>query len=504
MNEPSRLIYGVNPQSLHKISTIFKSGFQLHLPISKTNQRIPKLFKITPALELKTLIFAEQEAMGWYRRSKLAWGAIRNIAMDSKFLARNPLPPPNSGKISPLSDHWKMGFSGSSLLSSRFGHLGRLNHTPKSHLLDPAKRFYHDRYQVYHFRPRGYKRWFDNPRNALIVVLLGSGCVITVYFGNLETIPYTKRTHFVLLSKDLEKRLGESQFKTIKDSYKGKMLPAIHPDSVKVRLIAKDVIEALQRGISHELVWSDPDYASQAPDSNEEYGSHETLKTLGEEKEFEMEGDWRKEGEILDDNWVKASRKKGEARGAQPSTKHLEHVNWEVIVVDDPMINAFCLPGGKIVVFTGLLKHFPTDAEIATVIGHEVGHVVARHVAEQVTKGMWMAIIQLILYQFVMPDVVNTMSNLLLKLPFSRKMEIEADYIGLLLIASAGYDPRVAPSVYVKLGKVGGGESALKDYLSTHPSGKRRAQLLVQAQVMQEAMDLYRERFSGRRIEGFL
>lgn len=79
---------------------------------------------------------------------------------------------------------------------------------------------------------------------------------------------------------------------------------------------------------------------------------------------------WSKEDEILDDKWVQESRKvKG---GAQPATKHLEGLNWEVVVVRDNNINAFCLPGGKIVVFTGLLDHFRSDAEIATVLGHEV------------------------------------------------------------------------------------------------------------------------------------
>lgn len=82
-------------------------------------------------------------------------------------------------------------------------------------------------------------------------------------------------------------------------------------------------------------------------------------------------------------------------------------------------------------------------------------------------------------------------------------MEIEADYIGLLLVASAGYDPRVAPKVYEKLAKVTG-ESALRDYLSTHPSGKKRAQLLAQAKVMEEAMTIYREVQLGRGVEGFL
>jgi len=82
-------------------------------------------------------------------------------------------------------------------------------------------------------------------------------------------------------------------------------------------------------------------------------------------------------------------------------------------------------------------------------------------------------------------------------------MEIEADHIGLLLLAAAGYDPRVAPSIYEKLGKIGG-DSALNNYLSTHPSSKKRAQLLSRASVMNEALELYREVSAGQGTEGFL
>nr|CAD1826746.1 unnamed protein product [Ananas comosus var. bracteatus] len=181
---------------------------------------------------------------------------------------------------------------------------------------------------------------------------------------------------------------------------------------------------------------------------------------------------WRREDEVLDDSWVRETRKKGEARGSQPDTRHLERLNWEVLVVKDNMVNAFCLPGGKIVVFTGLLDHFREDAEIATVIGHEVGHAIARHSAEMITKNLWFAILQLILLQFIfMPDLINAMSTLLLRLPFSRRMEMEADYIGLMLLAAAG---------------------------------KKRAELLSQAKVMEEAILIYRETLGGRGIEGFL
>ncbi|KAL1315219.1 hypothetical protein AAHE18_16G242600 [Arachis hypogaea] len=78
-----------------------------------------------------------------------------------------------------------------------------------------------------------------------------------------------------------------------------------------------------------------------------------------------------------------------------------------------------------------------------------VGHAVASHIAEGLTKTLWFAILHLILFQFASRDmvIVNTMASVFLRLTFSRQMEMEADYIGLLLIASAGYDPRVVPSV---------------------------------------------------------
>ncbi|XP_028117671.1 uncharacterized protein LOC114315276 isoform X1 [Camellia sinensis] len=441
--------------------------------------------------------------MGWYRRSKFGFDAIRSFA--SKILPRNPVqnPTPTINQYgSPIPILIKSRVSRlalSSPISRNLGFQFGLKQNQYNPFIGCARRYYYvDRYHVQHFRPRGPRRWFQNPRTVFFVVLVGSGMFITVYFGNLETIPYTKRKHFVLLSKNLERQIGETQFGQMKAAFKGKILPAIHPESVRVRLISKDIIEALQRGLRQDHVWSDLGYASENAGTHENSG-HETLMALSESAEEK----WPKEDEILDDKWVQDSRKKGQERGSQSATGHLEGLNWEVLVVNEPVVNAFCLPGGKIVVFTGLLEHFRTDAEIATIIGHEVGHAVARHAAEGITKNLWFAILQLILYQFVMPDLVNTMSNLFLRLPFSRRMEMEADYIGLLLIASSGYDPRVAPNVYEKLGKVTG-ESALRDYLSTHPSGKKRAQLLAHAQVMEEAMAIYREVQSGRGIEGFL
>ncbi|KAK3022194.1 hypothetical protein RJ639_047016 [Escallonia herrerae] len=439
--------------------------------------------------------------MAWYKRSKLALDTLRTSF--SRITPKNSIRKPTSktDPSDPIS--YKSGVSRSSGTLG-FQRVVKSNHYQYSYnpFLAGARRYYYvDRNQVSHFRPRGPKRLFQNPRNVLIVVLVGSGVFITIYFGNRETVPYTKRKHFVLLSKSLEKQIGETQFEQIKTSFKGKILPALHPESVRVRLIAKDIIEALQRGLQKEQVWTDLSYASEGSGVPVGKGRrNEMLKALSESEDV----GWSKDDEILDDEWVQKSRRKGQERGVESATGHLEGLKWEVLVVNEPVVNAFCLPGGKIVVFPGLFEHFRTDTEIATIIGHEVGHAVARHAAEGITKNLWFAILQLILYQFVMPDVVNTMSTLFLRLPFSRKMEMEADYIGLLLMASAGYDPRVAPKVYEKLGQVSGGDSLMRDYLSTHPSGKKRAKMLAQAKVMEEALSIYREVISGRGVEGFL
>ncbi|XP_052114584.1 uncharacterized protein LOC107479310 [Arachis duranensis] len=108
------------------------------------------------------------------------------------------------------------------------------------------------------------------------------------------------------------------------------------------------------------------------------------LKSLTNASAYcKAESGWHKEDEILDDSWVQQSRKKG------PATSHLNGLNWEVLVVNELDVNAFWLPGGKIVVYTGLLEHFKSDAEIATIIRHEVGHALARHTAEYMTKNLW-------------------------------------------------------------------------------------------------------------------
>ncbi|KAL3652348.1 hypothetical protein CASFOL_002029 [Castilleja foliolosa] len=452
--------------------------------------------------------------MGWFRRSsRFIFEASRSYK-SSTVIPKNPNPLPISRTNLHIFSHKsnsKIPQFSKPIFQNPYLQNGVKYHS-KSPFRDGANRFYYvDRNQIHHFKPRGYNRLVENPRKVFAVVLICFGVVITLYVGNLETVPYTKRTRFVLLSRTLEQELGETEFKKIKAQFEGKILPPLHPESIRVQSISNDLINAVQKGLRKEQVWRDINSLPGSVLLPNHY-ENETLRMLnddhnrmGDEKKRDSGGvdKWHKEDEVLDDQWVLQSQKKGREKGVKSQTSHLEGLKWEVIVVDEPEINAFCLPGGKIVVFTGLLEHFLADAEVATIIGHEVGHAVARHSAEQTSKDLWLTILQLILIQFFMPHIVNTMSNLFLRLPFSRRMEMEADYIGLLLLASAGFDPRVAPQVYEKLGEVAG-ESALQDYIATHPSGMKRAQVLSQAKVMEEALSIYREAQSGQGVEGFL
>ncbi|TKY45067.1 Mitochondrial metalloendopeptidase OMA1 [Spatholobus suberectus] len=205
-----------------------------------------------------------------------------------------------------------------------------------------------------------------------------------------------------------------------------------HPESVRVRMIAKDIIDALQRGLRKEQYASENAMLVEGDES-------ETLSALAGSEE-KVEGSSHED----DDKWVQKSQIKeiidALQRGSQAATSNLNQLNWEIFVANEPEVNASYIIGGKIVVSSGMCDLFKSDAEIAAAIGHEVGHGVARHVEEERTMKLLVDTLQLILilYQFVWPGIVNRMHSLFLLL----MGEIEADHIGMLLIASASYDPR--------------------------------------------------------------
>lgn len=170
--------------------------------------------------------------------------------------------------------------------------------------------------------------------------------------------------------------------------------------------------------------------------------------------------------------------------------------NWEVVVFDDKQANAFALPGGKIGVYTGLLRVAKNDAQLAAVIGHEIGHVIARHSAERVSQ---QASSQLGLAALGKIAGDNPKSNLLMGLlgvgaqlgillPYSRTQESEADLIGLDLMARAGFDPTQSVALWQNMITEAGGKGP-PQFLSTHPASENRIAALQEK--MAEAMSKY-------------
>ena len=160
----------------------------------------------------------------------------------------------------------------------------------------------------------------------------------------------------------------------------------------------------------------------------------------------------------------------------------VSNFSWEFNLVQDNQLNAFCMPGGKIVVYEGLMKIISSDDELAVVLGHEVAHAVAKHSNERMS--------QQLLAQYGAQVVSGALANNSaavksiasqvygigaqygVMLPFSRKHESEADYMGLILMTIAGYNPDVAVGFWQKMS--GGGQSSTPEFMSTHPSDQTR------------------------------
>ena len=165
----------------------------------------------------------------------------------------------------------------------------------------------------------------------------------------------------------------------------------------------------------------------------------------------------------------------------------LKNFAWEFNVVDDPKtVNAFCMPGGKVVVYTGILAVTQNEDALAVVMGHEIGHALANHGGERMSQGL-VAQLGLSSLQLALSQKPSQTSNLLLAaagagaqvgvlLPFSRKHESEADEIGLYLMAMAGYDPNAAVPFWERMNKMGG--SRPPEFLSTHPDPTKRSERL--------------------------
>lgn len=266
---------------------------------------------------------------------------------------------------------------------------------------------------------------------ATTMVCLLAGGVASV---GCETNPYTGRRQLLMTSIGQEVQMGAQAFDQVKND--PKMRPSQDPREVEpVRRIAARIVEAAKRS----------KYAEMA-----------------------------------------------------------QQFQWEVTVIkDDKTANAFALPGGKMAVYTGIFPMAKTEAGLAAVMGHEVVHALARHGAERMSQGqLTNTVLQVagaaiglsggnpMLGQATMA-ALGAGAQVGVLLPFSRKHESEADYVGLLLAADAGYDPRESVALWERMGQASGG-GGQSEFLSTHPSHDTRIDQLKE--WMPEAMAIYQKR----------
>lgn len=161
--------------------------------------------------------------------------------------------------------------------------------------------------------------------------------------------------------------------------------------------------------------------------------------------------------------------------------------NWEFTVLDSSEANAFCLPGGKVAVYSGIFNYMSNDAELACVVSHEVAHALARHGGERMSWAKLQTLGGLFISNENAAALYGLTTDVGVMLPFSRSNETEADLMGLTLMARAGYNPQAAATFWKKFGSAK--QSTLESWLSTHPGGDERIKDIEAA--MPEALREY-------------
>jgi predicted Zn-dependent protease len=184
---------------------------------------------------------------------------------------------------------------------------------------------------------------------------------------------------------------------------------------------------------------------------------------------------------------------------AQGHSELLEGFAWEYILIESKDVNAFCMPGGKVAFYTGILPYCQDETGIAVVMGHEIAHAIAEHGNERMSQSLIQQMGGVALSVAVANEPAQTQalfmqaygigSEVGVMLPFSRKHETEADELGLYFMALAGYDPQKAPDFWVRMSQAGGQKPP--EFFSTHPADETRAAHL--RKVMPKALEYYRQ-----------
>jgi predicted Zn-dependent protease len=224
--------------------------------------------------------------------------------------------------------------------------------------------------------------------------------------------------------------------------------------------------------------------------------SSEEVNKSAEQSYAQMMGQ-AKQKSALDRNAAQVARVKGIVARLIPQTTVFRpdagKWPWEVHVVSIDEVNAWCMPHGKMAVYTGLIEKLnATDDELAAVMGHEIAHALREHSREQISQQMGtQAVVGIAGALFGLGDAGQSLGNMVadvtLNLPKSRTAETEADRIGVELAARAGYNPHAAISLWEKMEKLGGSQPP--QFLSTHPSNETR--LTDLKQYSEKVMPLY-------------
>ena len=177
---------------------------------------------------------------------------------------------------------------------------------------------------------------------------------------------------------------------------------------------------------------------------------------------------------------------------------HLNGYQWEFNLIESDQVNAWCMPGGKVAFYTGILPVCEDETGIAVVMGHEVAHAIAKHGGERMSQGLMMQLGGMALSEALSSKPEETQALYMTAfalgaqygamLPFSRQHESEADHMGLIFMALAGYDPQAAPVFWQRMSDLGGG--APPEFMSTHPSDATRIRELNEH--MPEALKYYK------------
>ncbi|KAF9003084.1 peptidase family M48-domain-containing protein [Cyathus striatus] len=292
--------------------------------------------------------------------------------------------------------------------------------------------------------PRGPGR---RPLLQVRAVRIGAviGIIAAVYYTtHLEQVPYTGRWRFMNTDAKEEQVIADALHQQILDEYHGKILPPNHPITRHVRRVVSRILVYSKLGVL----------------KSEEHRHIPRFFPFG----F---GDVDKPASDTD-------------FGASDSPAYGPEKEWNVLVVNDnKMINAMAIPG-TVVVFTGILPVCQDEQGLAAVVAHEIGHVVARHTAERMSSStLSLLLLPIALLTGLDISVLTLGHSLFLNLPNSRAQESEADLIGLRLMSRACYNPRAAPEMFERLGKIEELASRVTvSFLRTHPTSGNRVKFL--------------------------